>query len=173
MSGHSHWKQVKYKKAVVDIKKGKIFSKIIRNITLAAQTGGVNPEFNPKLRVWIEEARKNQIPQDTIEKAIKRAEEKKLEELLIEAYGPVGTGLIIECIVSNKPEFLSKVKKIIESYQGKIVAPGGVKFLFENKNGEWQARFRQEISESDKEKLQELLNKLEELEEVQKIYTNA
>ncbi len=172
MSGHSHWKQVKYKKANVDIKKGKIFSRIIRNITLAAQTGGADQNFNPKLRSWIEEAKKNQIPQETIERAIERAKEKKLEELTLEAYGPGGTGLIIEVIVSNKADFLSKIKKILESNQGKMVNPGGVKFLFENKDGKWLPKFQQEISQEDKEKLENLLSELGEMEEIQDIFHN-
>jgi len=137
MSGHSHWHQIRHKKGAADIKKGKIFSKIARMITVAAKEKGGDPETNPKLRLAIEKAREVNMPKENIEKAIKRGtgelEGTKIEEVTYEAYGPGGIALIIETITDNKNRTISEIKHILSKFGAKLADPGSVSYLFEKK----------------------------------------
>ncbi len=103
MSGHSHWAGIKHKKEITDQKRGKVFSKLLAAISAAAKSEP-NPDFNPRLRTAIAKAKEVAVPQDNIERAVKRASEAgaNLEELIFEAYGPGGIALIIEAIADNK-----------------------------------------------------------------------
>ncbi len=136
MSGHSKWSQIKYKKAIEDAKKAKIFSKISRLITLAAREGGGDPEKNSDLKSAIEKAKDVNMPQDKIERSIKRGtgelQGDKLESLLLEALGPGGVNILIEVLTDNKNRALSEIRKIVENFGGKI-ASGGVLWNFEKK----------------------------------------
>jgi len=136
MSGHSHWAGIKHKKGLADVKKSKVFSKIAREITVAAKEGG-DPAFNPKLRMAIEKAKLSQMPADNIERAIKRGtgglESVKLESVLFEAYGPGGTAIIIEGITDNKNRTLGEIKQILNQNNGKVAGEGSVKWLFEKR----------------------------------------
>lgn len=132
MSGHSKWSQIKHKKSITDAKKSKIFSKIARMISIAARTDK-NPETNPKLRLAIEKARSFNMPKENIEKAIRKGsgqEKEKLEELIIEAFGPYGTSLILEIITDNKNRTLSEIRQILSKHNGKLASEGSVKWLF-------------------------------------------
>lgn len=134
MSGHSKWSQIKHKKALSDAKKGKIFSKLARLITLASRQKGGDPETSPGLRMTIEKARAFNMPQENIERAIKRGtgeiEGIKFEEFLIEAYGPEGLALVIEGTTDNKNRTLSEIKNLLAHYQGKLAQTGSVLWLF-------------------------------------------
>jgi YebC/PmpR family DNA-binding regulatory protein len=136
MSGHSHWATIKRKKSVADLQKGRIFSKLAREIEIAAREGG-DPALNPKLRVAIEKARAEKMPNENIEKAIKRGTGEltgeKIEEVLYEAYGPGGVAIIIEGITDNKNRSLMEIKQILQKYNGKLVNEGAVKWMFERK----------------------------------------
>ncbi|MFA5099129.1 MAG: YebC/PmpR family DNA-binding transcriptional regulator [Candidatus Paceibacterota bacterium] len=176
MSGHSHWAGIKHKKGSADQKRGLVFSKLLNAISIAAKTE-TNPQFNPRLRTAIEKAQQNNVPKDNIERAIKRAtEQKDLEELLIEAYGPEGSAILIEAITDSRNRTISEVKKILSDNNAKFGEQGSVKWAFESKNSDdgiiWEVKFKQEISEEAKQKLQELIEELEERDDVQKIYTN-
>ncbi len=178
MSGHNRWSQVKNKKGVADVKRGKIFSKLLRAISIAAKTEP-NPQFNPRLRSAIEKAKENNVPQDNIDRAVsKAAEEKNLEEVVIEAYGPEGSALIIEGITDNTNRTVSEIKHILSGNNGKIANPGSVLWSFNKtesgpgRSG-WQPKFKQDISADAKEILKKLLEALEEHEDVQKITTNT
>lgn len=137
MSGHSHFKSIKYKKAISDLQRAKVFSKLAREITIAARSGSEDPEMNPKLRVAIEKAKKAKMPLENIERAIKRGKgsEKgeKLEEVLFEAYGPGGIAIIIEGITDNKNRALGEVRQVLNQFGGKLVETGSVQWLFEKK----------------------------------------
>lgn len=137
MSGHSKWSKIKYKKVLTDAKKGQIFSKLSRIITVAAKEKGGDPETNPKLRLAIEQARKFNLPSENIERAIKRGlgeiEGIKMEEFLYEAYAPAGIALIITGITDNKNRTLSEIKNILLKYGGKLAEAGSVSYLFERK----------------------------------------
>ncbi len=137
MSGHSHAKTVRRIKEASAQKRGQIFSKMARLISIAVRKGGANPETNSKLRLAIEMARDYNVPQENIERAIKKATgelaEEKLEEVTFEAYGPAGVALIIEGITDNKNRALTEVKQVLSQYNGKLVGDGAVKWLFERK----------------------------------------
>ncbi len=176
MSGHSHWAGIKHKKGSTDQKRGLVFSKLLSAISIAAKTE-TNQQFNPRLRTAVEKAQQNNVPKDNIEKAIKRASEQKdLEELLIEAYGPEGSAILIEAVTDSRNRTISEIKKILGNHNAKFGEQGSVKWAFENLNSDdgivWQAKIKQEISGEAKQKLQKLIDELEERDDVQKIYTN-
>lgn len=135
MSGHSKWSQIKHKKAITDAKKGKIFSKMARLISVAARAKGKDPEANPTLRTMIDKARSLNMPLDNIERAIAKGagelEGSQIEELTIEAYGPAGSALIIEGTTDNRNRSLSEIKFLLSQHDGKLANPGSVLWLFE------------------------------------------
>lgn len=137
MSGHSHAKTVRRKKEADAAKRGQIFSKMARLIWIAVRQGGPNPETNSKLRMAIELARSYNLPNENIERAIKRASGElpgeKLEEITFEAYGPGGITLIIEGITDNKNRALAEIRNVLNQYNGKLVGEGGVKWMYERK----------------------------------------
>jgi YebC/PmpR family DNA-binding regulatory protein len=138
MSGHSHAKKIKHQKNITDQKRGQIFSKMSRVISVAVKEGGPNPESNPKLSVALETAKKLNLPKENIERAIKRGSgedtvDEKLEEISFEAFGPEGIAIIIDGITDNKNRTLGEIKQILNQYNGKLVGEGAVKWLFEKK----------------------------------------
>ena len=137
MSGHSHAKTIRHQKNITDQKRGQMFSKMARVISVAVKEGGPNPETNAKLRVAVEEAKKNNMPKENVERAIKQAaggaEGTNLEEVIFEAYGPGGIAIIVEGITDNKNRTLGEIKQIINQNGGKLVGEGGVKWMFERK----------------------------------------
>lgn len=137
MSGHSKWSQIKHKKALTDAKKGKIFSKITRTITMAARQKGPDPQTNHQLRLAIEKAKEVNMPSDNIERAVKRgigdAKGIGLETFLYEACGPAGSTLIITGITDNKNRSLNEIKRVLADYGGKIADPGSVLWMFKQK----------------------------------------
>jgi len=154
MSGHSHWKTIKYKKASADAQKSRAFSKIARLISVAAREKGGDPETNPKLRTAIEQAKELNMPSENIERAIKRGtgavEGAQLEEILLEAYGPGGIAIVIEGITDNKNRTLNEIKQILNQYNGKLASEGSVKWMFERKgvivvNGEQFTEKKEEL----------------------------
>lgn len=137
MSGHSHWSTIKHKKEIADKKRGEIFSKLSRMITIAAREGGDDPEVNPQLRLAIEKAKEFNFPKENIKKAIQKgageAEGRKLERVIYEAYGPGKTAIIIEGITDNKNRTLAEINQILNQHGGKLADPGSVKWMFERK----------------------------------------
>ena len=200
MAGHSHWAGIKHKKGVADQKRGQLFSKLLNAVSIAARKEQ-NPQFNPHLRAAIDKARKNNVPQDKIDAAIKRASEagQNLEELILEAYGPEGAAILIEAITDSKNRTISEIKKILSDYGAKWAESGSVRWAFHQAPIDadktqtsadeiradlhndprisvlirWQAKFKQEISEQGKQKLQNLIQTLEEHDDVQEVYSNA
>ena len=137
MSGHSHFATIKHKKGIADAKRGKIFSKMARVITIAAKEKGADPDTNPGLRMAIDQAKKVNMPKDNIERAIKKGTGElagdHLEEITLEAYGPEKTAIILEGITDNRNRTLSEVKIILNQYNGKLANEGSVKWLFDKK----------------------------------------
>lgn len=138
MSGHSHAKTIKHDKEISDKKRGALFSKLARMISVAVKEKGKSPETNSSLRMAIEKAREINMPQDNIERAIKRGSGEleggaKLEEIILEAYGPAGIAIIIEGITDNKNRSLGEIKQILNQNGGKLVSEGAVKWMFERK----------------------------------------
>lgn len=172
MSGHSKWSQIKHQKGVTDLKRGRLFSKLLKAISAAAKAEA-NPQFNPRLRSAIEKAKESNVPQENIDRAISRAaEEKNLEELLIEAYGPESSQLIIEALTDNRNRTISEIKHLLGENEAKMANPGSVLWAFEKAAESWKPKFPQQISDSAKEKLSSLITALEEREDVQKVTTN-
>lgn len=137
MSGHSHAKTIKHEKNITDQKRGQVFSKLARVISIAVKEGGANPETNYKLRIAMETAKAANMPKDNVERAIKKGsgedEGEKLEEVVFEAYGPGGIAVIIEGIADNKNRALGEVKQALNQFNGKLVGEGGVRWMFERK----------------------------------------
>ncbi len=172
MSGHSKWSQIKHKKGATDQKRSALFSKLLNAVAIAARNEP-NPQFNPSLRAAVERAKENQVPLENIERAVKKASENKnLEELIIEAYGPEGAAIIIEAVTDNRNRTISEIKKILSDNGAKIAEPGSVLWVFEKTANGWQAKFKQEAAENAKEKIRTLTAELENRGDVQKIITN-
>lgn len=137
MSGHSHFATIKHKKAITDAKRSKIFSKVSRLIAMAVKEKGSSIETNSTLKLAIEQAKKANMPSDNIERAIKKGagemEGEKLEEVSFELYGPGGTAIIVEGITDNKNRTLGDIKLILTKNNGKMVAEGAIKWMFERK----------------------------------------
>lgn len=137
MSGHSHWHTIKNKKGAEDAKKSKTFSKMAREITVAARDGGGDLSFNPKLRMTVERAKAVNMPNDSIDKAIKKGtgelKGEILEEVLFEAYGPDGIAILIEGITDNSKRTITDLKQILSKNGGKLVNEGAIKWMFEKK----------------------------------------
>jgi len=137
MSGHSHFHNIKIKKGAEDAKRSKIFSKLSKEISVAAKDGGSDTTFNAKLRSVVEKAKSMNMPADSIDKAVKKGsgelEGFTYEEYLLEAYGPGGSAVMIEGITDNKNRTLGELKLIINQRGGKSVNEGGIKWMFEKK----------------------------------------
>ncbi len=137
MAGHSHWAGIKHKKAVVDAKRGKIFSKLAKQITIAARHGGGDPDMNLALKYAIERARAANMPKDNIERAIKKGTGElageSLEEIVYEGYGPGGVAIMVKVITDNRNRTLGEVKKIFERNGGSMGRSGCVAWQFETK----------------------------------------
>ncbi|TSC95806.1 MAG: hypothetical protein Athens071426_508 [Parcubacteria group bacterium Athens0714_26] len=177
MSGHNKWSQIKNKKGVTDKKRGNLFSKLLRAISIAAKNEP-NPQFNPRLRSAIETAKENHVPAENIERAVNKAsEEKNLEDLVIEAYGPEGAALIIEAVTDSKNRSIAEIKNILSENNAKIATPGSVLWSFNppsaQTNMKWAAKFPQAVSEDAKQKLTKLISELDGHDDVLKITTSA
>ncbi len=174
MSGHNKWSQIKNQKGATDKKRGQLFSKLLKAISIAARTEP-NPDYNPRLRSVMEKAKESNVPLENIERAIhKSGEEKNLEEVVIEAYGPEGAALIIEGITDNKNRTVAEVKHILSEHNGKIAHPGSVLWSFnQNDQKVWIPKFPQAISESAAIELNNLVSALDEHDDVQRITTNT
>jgi YebC/PmpR family DNA-binding regulatory protein len=172
MSGHSKWSQIKHKKGATDQKRGALFSKLLKAVSVAAKDNP-DPNFNPRLRTTIETARKANVPNDNIERAIKRSsEEKELEEIILEAYGPEKSALVLFCITDNRNRTVAEVRHLIEELGLKPASQGSVLWSFEQHDGAWQPKFKQPVSEEAKQKISEILETLEAHEDVQSVITN-
>jgi YebC/PmpR family DNA-binding regulatory protein len=137
MSGHNKWSSIKHKKGAADAKRGKVFTKLIREITVAARSGGGDPTGNPRLRAAILLAKSENMPKDNIERAIKKGtgelEGVSYEELSYEGYGPGGVAVLVDCLTDNKNRTVSEVKHLFERHGGSLGAPGCVAYLFAKK----------------------------------------
>lgn len=137
MSGHSHWSTIKFKKGTEDAKRSKTFSKLSKEISIAARGGGSDMTFNPKLRSIVDKARSSNMPADSIDKAIKKGagelEGFTLEEFSMEGYGPNGVAIIIDGITDNKNRSIGEIRLILSRFNGKMVEGGGIKWMFDKK----------------------------------------
>jgi YebC/PmpR family DNA-binding regulatory protein len=136
MSGHSKWSTIKRKKGAIDAKRGKIFTKIIKEIIIAAKEGGSDPESNARLRLAIQNAKGANMPKDNIERAIKKAtgaEAESFSETSFEGYGPNGVAIFIECLTDNNNRTVAAVRSAFNKHGGSLGTNGSLSFLFERK----------------------------------------
>ncbi len=138
MSGHSKWATTKHKKAAIDAKRGKLFAKLIKNIEVAARTGGGDPDGNPTLYDAIQKAKKSSVPNDNIERAVKRgsgaeAGGAEYHSVTYEAYGPNGVAILIECLTDNRNRAATDVRLAVTRNGGNMADPGSVSYLFNRK----------------------------------------
>ncbi len=237
MSGHSKWSTIKRKKGALDAKRGKIFTKLIKEITVAAKTGGGDPAANPRLRLAIDNAKSQNMPNDNIERAIKKATGEQdgvnYTELKYEGYGPAGIAVLVECLTDNKNRTVAEVRHAFTKHGGSLGENGSVAWMFEHKgvvvgpaNGkteddilemvldadpddisiednfyeitssienfeavrkaavdgglevenaslQWVAKNTTEISGENLEKFMKMIDMLEDLDDVQNVYSNA
>jgi YebC/PmpR family DNA-binding regulatory protein len=152
MSGHSKWHTIKHKKGAADAKRGKVFTRIIKELTVAARNGGGDPGANPRLRTIIAEAKSVNMPADNIKKAIQRGTGElpgvTYEEITYEGYGPGGAALIIETLTDNKNRTVGELRHLLEKYNGNLGASNSVAWMFSKKG-----YIVVEKSASDEEKL--------------------
>lgn len=137
MSGHSKWSSIKHKKGAADAKRGRIFTKVIKEITVAARMGGGDIDGNPRLRSAVLAAKAENMPKDNIERAIKKGtgelEGVSYDEIMYEGYGPGGVAMLVECLTDNKNRTVAEVKYIFDRHGGSLGAPGCVAWIFEHK----------------------------------------
>ena len=136
MAGHSKWANIKHKKAATDAKRGKIFTRLIREITVAAKMGGADASMNPRLRLAIDKATDQNMPKDTIERAAKRGagglEGVAYEEIRYEGYGIAGAAVIVDCMTDNRTRTVADVRHAFSKYGGNLGTDGSVAFLFKH-----------------------------------------
>lgn len=138
MSGHSKWSTIKRKKAAEDAKRGKIFTRLAREISVASREGGPDPEFNPRLRLAIDKAKEANMPNDNIERAINRGagigdDAADYEEMIYEAYGPHGVAIIIDVLTDNKNRSLADIKHALSKNNGSLAQTNAVQWQFDQK----------------------------------------
>ncbi|AWG04705.1 YebC/PmpR family DNA-binding transcriptional regulator [Trueperella pyogenes] len=138
MSGHSKWATTKHKKAAIDAKRGKLFARLIKNIEVAARTGGGDPDGNPTLYDAIQKAKKNSVPADNINRAVKRGSGEggdavNYESITYEGYGPGGVALLLECLTDNRNRAASDVRVALTRNGGTLADPGSVAYMFSRK----------------------------------------
>ncbi len=174
MSGHSKWANIKRTKQAEDTKRGKVFSKLARAITVAARQGGGNLEENPTLRTVVDKARSYNMPKDNIERAIKRGVGGEAEEELIEAtyegYGPEGTAFMVKVVTNNKNRTLAQIRRIFEDQEGRVSEAGSAAYIFSDPEN---PTFTIPVSDPKKaKKVLALANALDDHEDVQEVYSN-
>lgn len=177
MSGHSHSRTVKHRKDAVDAKRGKIFSRLSRLISIAAKEGGSDPAANSKLRLAIDKAREANMPKDNIERAVKRGavpqggmEGTAIEEVIYEAYGPGGAAFIIIGITDNKNRTVAEIKNVLNRFHGKLA--GSVKYLFNKTETGWEAKYLLKTDPKTSQQIVHLIDTLKNLGDVQEVYSN-
>jgi len=137
MSGHSKWHTIKHKKGAADAKRGKAFTRIIKELTVAARNGGGDPDSNPRLRTIIADAKANNMPRENIERAIRRGTGEEpgvsYEEITYEGYGPGGVALLIQSLTDNKNRTVGEIRHMLSKYNGNLAAENSVAWMFDKK----------------------------------------
>ena len=137
MSGHSKWHTIKHKKGAADAKRGKVFTRLIKELTVAARAGGGDPDMNPRLRTIVAEAKANNMPRENIERAIRRGTGEEpgvsYEEIMYEGYGPGGVALMIQTLTDNKNRTVGEIRFILGKHAGNLAAENSVAWMFSRK----------------------------------------
>lgn len=173
MSGHSKWKQIKNKKAATDLKRGELFSKLLKNVSIAARANA-NPDANPVLRQAIEKAKEANVPKDNIERALARGDRSQgsLSSFVFEAYGPGGTALLMDVLTDNKNRTMMEVRKLLEDRGARLAEPGSARWAFTEKEGWFELGVGQPVGVEDREKIKALKEALEAHNDVERVISN-
>ena len=172
MSGHNKWSQIKDKKAKTDQGKAQLFSKLANAISIAAR-GNPDPKFNATLRSAVDQAHKQNMPHANIERAIHRGTEVgDLEELLIEAYGPEGIGILIEAITDNRNRTVPEIRLILKEHDVKVAEPWALMWAFEKNGGGYTPKFNNPVSAGAIETIGKLVEALEDHPDVRAVHTS-
>lgn len=175
MSGHNKFSKIKHLKAKNDAQKSAHFGKLVRLITTEAKKSSGNLT-SPGLAGAIEKARKENMPNDTIDRAIKKAttdNSASMENIIYEAYGPGGVAILIEALTGNRNKAAQEIKHILSVHEIALAAPGSASWAFHKVGHEWQPTSTMPLEDADVEKLSTLVTDLEACEEVQEVFTNA
>ena len=160
MSGHSKWSTIKRRKASVDAKRGKVFTRLLREVTVATRLGGGDPAANPRLRAAIQECRSNNVPKDKLARAIKKGTGElggaALEEVVYEGYGPGGVAVLVETMTDNRNRTVSEVRHLFSKHGGSLGENGCVSYMFDKRG-----YFLIEAEAMDEEELMELALELD------------
>jgi len=171
MSGHSKWATIKRSKQAEDIKRGKVFTKLARAISLAVRKGGNSPELNPSLRLAVEKAHSYNMPKDNIERAIGAGNTAgAMEETVYEGYGPSGVAFMVEALTDNKNRTTSEIRRIFEMGGGKLGEAGSASYIFTNPEN---PTFTVPVTDPElAKKVLALVDALDEHDDVQEVYSN-
>ncbi len=171
MSGHSKWATIKRAKGVADVKRGKVFSKLAKEISAAAKRYGSNPDSNPTLRAAIEKAHSYNMPKENIERATAAASSAQaLEEAVYEGYGPMGTAFMVKVLTDNRNRTLSEIRRVFEIHGGKLGEAGSAAYIF---NDPENPTFTVPVSDPEMaKKILALADALDEHDDVQDVYSN-
>lgn len=173
MSGHSKWSKIKHKKAATDAQKSKVFSKLVRYISVEAKKAKGDRNA-PGLRLAIEKAREANMPSDNVDRAIDKAGQSgEMEAVMYEAYGPGGVAMIITGLTDSRNRTAAEVKHILSNHGLALASPGAAAWAFTKEGEEWRATTTTEAADSELEKLAALAQELEDHDDVQGVYTNA
>ena len=171
MSGHSKWSQIRHKKGVSDQKKGQIFSKLSKKLSIVAGESA-NPSANYKLQSVIDEARSFNMPKENIERAIKRVDDKDaaaLNELVIQAMGPSGIAIVVEAISDNKNRTINEIRHVLAEHEAKMVPENSLNWMFDQN---WTPHAPIEVTPEVQQKLEKLFEALDNHNDVENVYTN-
>ena len=174
MSGHSKWSKIKHKKASTDARKSKVFSKLVRFITVEAKKAK-GDRNSPGLRVAIEKARAENMPADNIDRAINKAaaSSEELEPVVYEAYGPGGVAIIIEGYTDNRNRTVQEIKHLLSKNGGSLANQGAAMWAFSRVGDKLEPMTTVDLSDEDLEKLAIIVDELEEHDDINEVYTNA
>ena len=175
MSGHNKWSKIKHKKAASDAKRSKIYSKLVKLIQVESKAAGGDIS-SPGLRTAIDKAKTENMPKDTIDRAIKKgasSDTVAMESVTYEAYGPGGCAIIIDGLTDNKNRTAAEVKHLLLKKGLQLATPGSATWAFEKTSEGWSAKTTTKISPEDGEKLEQILEELDDNDDIQDVYTNA
>jgi len=175
MSGHNKWSKIKHKKAATDAQRSKIFSKLVRLITVESKKAGGDVN-SPGLRSAIDKAKTENMPSDNIDRAVKKGnsdDSAQMDHVVYEAYGPNGVAIIIEGLTDNRNRTSAEMRHILSKNGASLAEMGAASWAFEKKDGEYIPTTTVEIPENDIPKLERIIEELEDNDDVQNVYTNA
>jgi len=177
MAGHSHWAGIKHKKALIDNRRGKLWSKLSKGLIVAAKAGGSDPAQNLRLRYAIIDAKAGNMPKDTIERAVAKgisADAASLESITYETYGPGGAAILIEALTDSRNRTAQEIKHLLTENGLTLAAPGSAMWAFEKSIEEgYVPKTTVPLSDTDSAKLMEVLEKIDAHDDVENVYTNA